>query len=178
MKGVFYSNLDVSRRLVSLLKVQVGALSKVLHSSQSAKFALLRHSVDKLIRVVASLDENAEQAIDKMETAFAEVVAAYEKLSSLIDYRSYDSRDTATMTETPGTSATDDLLREIQDLENELEDSHLAHNEEIEGQKLEFERQLRHLKERVEHEENGKKRLQEELHTIHVSRGQELIGSN
>uniref|UniRef100_A0A914YWD5 Uncharacterized protein n=1 Tax=Panagrolaimus superbus TaxID=310955 RepID=A0A914YWD5_9BILA len=169
-------NLDVSRRLVSLLKVQVGALSKVLHSSQSSKFALLRHSVDKLIRIVAGLDENIEQPIDKMETAFAEVVSAYEKLSSLIDYRTSECQDSGTMTEMseiPGTS-TEDLLREIQDLENELEDVQVNHSEEIEAQRLEYERQLRALKERVEHEENGRKKLQEELHTIHTSSEQRI----
>uniref|UniRef100_A0AC35G4X1 Uncharacterized protein n=1 Tax=Panagrolaimus sp. PS1159 TaxID=55785 RepID=A0AC35G4X1_9BILA len=164
-------NLDVSKRLVSLLKVQVGALSKVLHSSQSSKFTQLRQTVDKLIRIVAGLDENIEQPIDKMETAFAEVVSAYEKLSALIDYRTTDFRDSGTMTEVeaPGTS-TEDLLREIQDLENELEDVQMNHNDEIEAQKLEFERQLRALKERVEHEETGRKKLQEELQTIYVSK--------
>jgi hypothetical protein len=168
-------NLDVSKRLVSLLKVQVGALSKVLHSSQSSKFTQLRQTVDKLIRIVAGLDENIEQPIDKMETAFAEVVSAYEKLSALIDYRTTDFRDSGTMTEVeaPGTS-TEDLLHEIQDLENELEDVQMNHNDEIEAQKLEFERQLRALKERVEHEETGRKKLQEELQTIYVSSEQRI----
>ena len=160
--------MDVSRRLVSLLKVQVGALSKVLHSSQSSKFIPLRQSLDKLIRTVAGLDENAEQAMNKMETAFADVVAAYEKLSNLVDYRNKTVTDSSTMTDQDASSS-EELMKDIQDLENELEDAQVAHNEEIEAQKLEFERQLRALRERVEHEENSKKKLQEELQTIHVS---------
>lgn len=160
--------MDVSRRLVSLLKVQVGALSKVLHSSQSIKFVPLRQSVDKLIRTVAGLDENAEQAMNKMEAAFADVVTAYEKLSNLVDYRNKNIVDSSTMTDQDASSS-EELMKDIQDLETELEEAQVAHNEEMEFQKLEFERQLRTLRERVEHEENSRKKLQEELQTIHVS---------
>uniref|UniRef100_A0A7E4W4K0 PACT_coil_coil domain-containing protein n=1 Tax=Panagrellus redivivus TaxID=6233 RepID=A0A7E4W4K0_PANRE len=178
---------DVSRRLVSLLKVQVGALSKVLHSSQSSKFTVLRPSVDKLIRTVANLDENAEQAIDKMENAFADVVAAYERLSSLIDYRRKDQIEAGTMTDAVETAAVassstetadgfvdEDLIREIHVLEGELEDIQLVHSDEMESQKLDFERQLRALKERVEYEEASRRKLQEELQTLNSSNDQRI----
>lgn len=154
-----------------MLKIQVGALSKVLHSSQSSKFVPLRQNIDKLIRTVAGLDENTEQTMDKMEVAFNDVVAAYERLSNLIDYRNKDINEAGTMTD-PTTLLSDDLIRDISDLENELEEVHLAHNEELETNKLEFERQLRTLRERIELEENSKKKLQEELQTIHVSHEQ------
>ncbi|KAE9555478.1 hypothetical protein FO519_001333 [Halicephalobus sp. NKZ332] len=166
-------SLDVSKRLVSLLKVQVGALSKVLHSSQSTKFIPLRQSVDKLIRTVAGLDENAEQAMNSMETAFSDVVSAYEKLSNLVDYRNGNLMDSSTMTDQVASSS-EDLMKDIQDLESELEEVQVAHNEEIEAQRLEFERQLRTLRERVEHEENNKKKLQEELQTIYTANEQRV----
>lgn len=81
---------------MALLKVQVGALSKVLHCSSNTKFSSLRQSVDSLIRTVAGLDENAEQAMTKMESAFEDVVIAYEKLSSLLDYRQPSTVDEGT----------------------------------------------------------------------------------
>uniref|UniRef100_A0A915DXE2 Uncharacterized protein n=1 Tax=Ditylenchus dipsaci TaxID=166011 RepID=A0A915DXE2_9BILA len=84
-------SLEISQRLVSLLKVQVGALSKVLHSSnqQSDKLSPLRNHVDNCIRTVAALDENSQQELPKMEGAFDEVVSAYEKLSTLLSMAQY-----------------------------------------------------------------------------------------
>uniref|UniRef100_A0AC34QTP1 PH domain-containing protein n=1 Tax=Panagrolaimus sp. JU765 TaxID=591449 RepID=A0AC34QTP1_9BILA len=163
--------LEVSRWLVSLLKVQVGALSKVLHSSQSPKFDSLRQIVDKLIRTVAVLDENKEQTMNRMETAFDDVVAAYEKLANLIDYRGQDliyskSHQLA--------SSSEDLLKDIQDLEGELEEVQAVHNEEMEAFKIEFERQIKTLKERLGHEESSRKKLQEELSLINSTNEQRL----
>uniref|UniRef100_A0A914DMB0 PH domain-containing protein n=1 Tax=Acrobeloides nanus TaxID=290746 RepID=A0A914DMB0_9BILA len=117
-------SIELSRRLVSLLKVQVGALSKVLHCSNNTKFASLRQLVDSLIRIVAGLDENAEQNMTKMESAFEEVVNAYEKLSILLDYRQPTTVDEGTNTENlpyeEGSNS--ELLQEIQDLESEIEE--------------------------------------------------------
>ena len=94
---IFYSSIELSQRLVSLLKVQVGALSKV-HCFNNTKFASLRQLVDSLIRIVAGLNENAEQNMTKMESAFEEVVNAYEKLSILLDYRQPTTVDEGTNT--------------------------------------------------------------------------------
>lgn len=77
-----FSPLEISQRLVALLKVQVGALSKVLHSSSHSvtSFICLRQYVDSLIRTVASLDENSPQRIDLLQDAFNDVIAAFENV--------------------------------------------------------------------------------------------------
>lgn len=82
---VFFSPVEISQRLVSLLKVQAGALSKVLHSchaggSSAERIGPLRKQVDGLIRTVAGIDENTPQTAKRMENAFDEVVSAYEKV--------------------------------------------------------------------------------------------------
>jgi hypothetical protein len=63
------------------LKIQIGALSKVLHSSRATSFISLRQYVDNLIRIVASLDENTPQNVDLMQNAFLDVIAAFENVS-------------------------------------------------------------------------------------------------
>lgn len=80
-----FSPIPISQRLVSLLKVQVGALSKVLHSSHmgspvNEKFQPLRKQVDGLIKTVAGIDENSSQTAKLMEKTFDEVINAYEKV--------------------------------------------------------------------------------------------------
>lgn len=76
--------LEISQRLVALLKIQIGVLSKVLHSSPATSFINLRQYVDNLIRIVASLDENTPQNMNLMQDAFLEVIAAFENLSSIL----------------------------------------------------------------------------------------------
>ncbi|KAL3108579.1 hypothetical protein niasHT_015501 [Heterodera trifolii] len=161
--------VEISQRLVSLLKVQAGALSKVLHSaahSHSDKIAPLRRQVDTLIRTVAGIDENAPQTAKRMEGAFDEVVNAYEKLSTLLESPLLDGRDG----EDSASASKVTLLQEIHEMESEMEDMQTSHYEEMERQRMECEHQLRLLRERVEHEEAGRKRLQAELETINTAR--------
>lgn len=67
-----------------------------------------------------------------------------------------------------------DLIQEIQELESEIEDLQSAKAEELETQRHNFERQLKGLKERMEHEEACKRKLQEELQNIQSSHEQQL----
>lgn len=78
-----FSPLEISQLLVALLKVQVGALSKVLHSSShsATSFIYLRQYVDSLIRTVAGLDENVPQSVALLQDAFNDVIAAFENAS-------------------------------------------------------------------------------------------------
>ncbi|KAI1717951.1 protein outspread [Ditylenchus destructor] len=159
---------EISRRLISLLKVQVGALSKMLHSScQSQKLSPLRVHVDNCIRTVASLDENEPNLLPEnpnqsiLEGAFDEVVRAYEKLSDLLSQDTFEAAGNDS-----GNNSKMNLLQEIRDLEHEMEDLQAHHSEEIGAQRGEYERQIRQLKERIDHEEACKKKLQEELQTI------------
>ncbi|KAI6202968.1 hypothetical protein M3Y94_00502300 [Aphelenchoides besseyi] len=162
--------IEISRRLVGLLKVQIGALSKVLHSSHSAtSFLFLRQYVDSLIRMVAGLDENSPQNFELMEAAFKEVISAYEKLSSILESRA-SANDNSTNTESMFVDAENaKLLQDIRELENEIEEIQHSHGCEMENQRAEFERQLKVLRERVEIEENAKRRLQEEMQTANRS---------
>uniref|UniRef100_A0A914GXF6 PH domain-containing protein n=1 Tax=Globodera rostochiensis TaxID=31243 RepID=A0A914GXF6_GLORO len=157
--------VEISQRLVSLLKVQAGALSKLLHSSHSIseRIAPLRRQVDGLIRTVAGIDENVPQTAKRMENAFDEVVSAYEKLGTLLAGSLLEGdEDSSTSRVT--------LLQEIHELENEMDDMQTSHSEEMERQRTECEHQLRLLRERVDHEEAGRKRLQTELETINTAR--------
>lgn len=80
-RGNCCSSKEIGRRLIALLKIQVGALSKLLHSSKATSFLFLRKYVDSLIRTIASLDEDAPLNANVIEAAFKEVIAAYEKVS-------------------------------------------------------------------------------------------------
>uniref|UniRef100_A0A183BQX1 CAP-Gly domain-containing protein n=1 Tax=Globodera pallida TaxID=36090 RepID=A0A183BQX1_GLOPA len=158
--------VEISQRLVSLLKVQAGALSKVLHSSHSIseRIAPLRRQVDGLIRTVAGIDENVPQTAKRMENAFDEVVSAYEKLSTLLAGSLLEGEEDSSTSRVT-------LLQEIHELENEMDDMQVtSHSEEMERQRSECEHQLRLLRERVDHEEAGRKRLQTELETINTAR--------
>ncbi|VBB32955.1 unnamed protein product, partial [Acanthocheilonema viteae] len=60
----------------------------------------------------------------------------------------------------------EDIANEVQDLENELEGLQAAHAEEMESMQSKFEYQLKLLRERLQHEENRRKKVQEELQTL------------
>uniref|UniRef100_A0A1I7SDS3 Protein outspread n=1 Tax=Bursaphelenchus xylophilus TaxID=6326 RepID=A0A1I7SDS3_BURXY len=141
-EGPLQLSVEISRRLVSLLKVQVGALSKVLHSTQNAtSFIYLRRYVDSLIRTVAGMDENVTQDLATMERTFEGVISAYDKLSSVIG--STDSSNRAENNDG------DDLRKEIQALEAEIEIIQAEHGEQLKQQLREFEKQSKILDDRI-----------------------------
>uniref|UniRef100_A0A183D6R7 Myosin_tail_1 domain-containing protein n=1 Tax=Gongylonema pulchrum TaxID=637853 RepID=A0A183D6R7_9BILA len=51
-------------------------------------------------------------------------------------------------------------------LENELEELQAAHAEELDSVKSKFDHQLKSLRDRLEHEENRRKKAHEELQTL------------
>ncbi|KAI6233012.1 hypothetical protein M3Y99_00962100 [Aphelenchoides fujianensis] len=112
--------------------------------------------------------QDVPQDFELMEAAFNEVIAAYEKLSSLLEARANGS-DNATNTDPvliESENAKNELVREIRDLEAEIEDIQHSHSREMDDQRSDFERQLRTLRERIEVEEGAKQRLQEELQNV------------
>lgn len=139
---------------MSLLKVQVGALSKILHSTQSASsFLYLRQYVDGLIRAVASMDENVPQELDVMERTFEGVISAYDKLSQILRQNH------------PAANAQcdEEFRKEIRALELEIEQLNSEHGERYERRCAEFEQQLQALQERLAEREAENQRLQREL---------------
>lgn len=70
----------MSNYFVTLLKVQVGALSKVMHSSDNSFFLPLRQFVDNCVRIVADLDNNSAITFSDIYSAFDKVVEVYRKV--------------------------------------------------------------------------------------------------
>ncbi|VDK52944.1 unnamed protein product [Gongylonema pulchrum] len=54
-------------------------------------------------------------------------------------------------------------------MENELEELQAAHAEELDSVKSKFDHQLKSLRDRLEHEENRRKKAHEELQTLKVT---------
>lgn len=159
-----FSSLNLSRRLVSLLKIQVGALSKILHSTNSAtSFLGLRQYVDGLIKDVASVDENIPQDMVRMESMFKNVISAYEKLSKILG-------STTAQSQLSGRSE-QEFRNEINGLARELEQSQSENNERLQEQKNDFNQQIRRLNNLLEHEHVQNQRLQEQLLSVSEGNG-------
>lgn len=80
---VFSRYKQIVERFTNLLKVQVGALSRFVHSQVgSIECAELRQCVDQLIRRVASLDEVTEMdnKMNLIEKTLNNVSEAYEQV--------------------------------------------------------------------------------------------------
>lgn len=158
-------------QLISLLKVQVGALSKFVHSTANvAGLGQLRQTTDALIRTVADLDESSSKTTDlhPFENAVEQVSDAYQQLGVVLNVRRVDTTDSQTNTEEEYQPRTQNINDEVQDLENELEELQAAHADELESLRLQYEHQLKSLRERAEFEEQRRKKAQEELHTLNT----------
>uniref|UniRef100_A0A915PPQ9 Uncharacterized protein n=1 Tax=Setaria digitata TaxID=48799 RepID=A0A915PPQ9_9BILA len=153
-------------QFTNLLKVQVGALSRFVHSKAgSVEYAELRQCVDQLIRRVAGLDE-VTQMDDKMnliEETLNNVCEAYEQVSKVLVRTQRETHEKEVLTEH---ASSEEIADEVQDLENELEELHATHAEEMESLQSKFEYQLKLLRERLNHEEHRRKKAQEELQTL------------
>ncbi|KAK0426812.1 hypothetical protein QR680_009912 [Steinernema hermaphroditum] len=94
---------QLTARLVNLLQTQVGGISKFLHSAalDRNKFAPLRPMADALIRKVAEVSMEPEEApFEQLEEIFHDVIKAYEALSSLLIVAPrVATKDSATLTE-------------------------------------------------------------------------------
>ena len=78
---MFFSVRKIIDRFVSLLKVQVGALSKFLHSHPDAReFSHLRQTTDRLIRGVAALGDEKTTDLGSVETVLEQVSDAYKQV--------------------------------------------------------------------------------------------------
>lgn len=78
-----FSSPVIVDQLISLLKVQVGALSKFVHSTANvAGLGQLRQTTDALIRTVADLDESSSKTADlhPFENAVEQVSDAYQQV--------------------------------------------------------------------------------------------------
>uniref|UniRef100_A0A914WJC3 Uncharacterized protein n=1 Tax=Plectus sambesii TaxID=2011161 RepID=A0A914WJC3_9BILA len=82
------TSVDAAARMVPMIKVQVGVLSRFVHSltaRSGADWAQFRHRVDDLIRAVAALSDNAPVDITLVESLLADISDAYERLGRLFD---------------------------------------------------------------------------------------------
>lgn len=83
MTKLIYRIKHIIDQFTNLLKVQVGGLSRFVHSKSSiAGFVELRHCVDQLIRRVAALDEKADFStkMDFIENILQQVLEAYRQV--------------------------------------------------------------------------------------------------
>ncbi|KAK0426813.1 hypothetical protein QR680_009912 [Steinernema hermaphroditum] len=81
---------QLTARLVNLLQTQVGGISKFLHSAalDRNKFAPLRPMADALIRKVAEVSMEPEEApFEQLEEIFHDVIKAYEAVALFIAHR-------------------------------------------------------------------------------------------
>ncbi|CAG9538211.1 unnamed protein product [Cercopithifilaria johnstoni] len=157
---------QVVEQFTNLLKVQVGALSRFVHSQAgSIEYAELRQSVDQLIRRVAGLDEitQMDSKMNLIEEMLNNVSEAYEKVSKVLIRTQCEAQGKDVHAERP---SSEDIADEVRDLENELEELQAAHAEEMESMQSKFEYQLKLLRERLQHEEHRRKKAQEELQTL------------
>ncbi|VBB34155.1 unnamed protein product, partial [Acanthocheilonema viteae] len=84
---VIFRYKQVVEQFMNLLKVQVGALSRFVHSQAgSIEYAELRQSIDQLIRRVAGLDEitQMDSKMNLIEETLNNVSEAYEQVSNFI----------------------------------------------------------------------------------------------
>ncbi|KAM3721791.1 Protein outspread [Dirofilaria immitis] len=157
---------QIVEQFMNLLKIQVGALSRFVHSQAgSLEYAELRQCIDQLIRRVAGLDEvtQMDNKINLIEGTLNNVSEAYEQISKMLITTQHETQEKEVYTEYP---SSEEIADEVQDLENELEEIQTAHAEEMESMQSKFEYQLKLLRERLHHEEHRRKKAQEELQTL------------
>ncbi|VDK82191.1 unnamed protein product [Litomosoides sigmodontis] len=157
---------QIVEQFTNLLKVQVGALSRFVHSQAgSVEYAELRQSIDQLIRRVAGLDEitQMDSKMNHIEETLNNVSEAYEQVSKVLmkTQREVQGKEIHV-----GHPSSEDIAEEVQDLENELEELQATHAEEMQSMQSKFEYQLKLLRERLQHEEHRRKKVQEELQTL------------
>uniref|UniRef100_A0A1I7VMW1 PH domain-containing protein n=1 Tax=Loa loa TaxID=7209 RepID=A0A1I7VMW1_LOALO len=157
---------QITEQFTNLLKVQVGALSRFVHSQTgSIEYAELRQCVDQLIRRVAGLDEvtQMDRKIDLIEETLNNVSEAYEQVNTVLLRTQREAQQKEAHPKNP---SSEQIADEVQDLENELEELQASHTEEMESMQSKYEYQLKLLRERLQHEEHRRKKAQEELQTV------------
>ncbi|VDM13822.1 unnamed protein product [Wuchereria bancrofti] len=113
---------QIVEQFTNLLKIQVGALSRFVHSQTgSIEYAELRQCVDQLIRRVAGLDEvtQMDSKMNLIEETLNDVSEAYEQVSKVLIRTQREVQEKEVHTEH---SSPEDIADEVQDLENELEE--------------------------------------------------------
>ncbi|MCP9264153.1 Myosin phosphatase Rho-interacting protein [Dirofilaria immitis] len=113
---------QIVEQFMNLLKIQVGALSRFVHSQAgSLEYAELRQCIDQLIRRVAGLDEvtQMDNKINLIEGTLNNVSEAYEQISKMLITTQHETQEKEVYTEYP---SSEEIADEVQDLENELEE--------------------------------------------------------
>ncbi|VDN51767.1 unnamed protein product [Dracunculus medinensis] len=150
---VYLCPKQLSDRLISLLKIQVGALSKFVHSrTGDIKLVHLRNLTDALICTVAHLDASCQPInLNAISDALDQVLTAYQK-----DFVNITRQSVC------------DPVRSDSTIENEIQEIKIAHKKEIESLRHQYERQVKILRERIEYEEMRRKKAVEDLQTLNA----------
>uniref|UniRef100_A0A0N5BRC8 Protein outspread n=1 Tax=Strongyloides papillosus TaxID=174720 RepID=A0A0N5BRC8_STREA len=163
------------RRMISLAKLQAKSLENIVSPNKGLQWYDLKVFLESLVNKINNLTVNDEKIDEKIETLFDNLIHGYEMLTEIIDPKNLpfnELKDSSTMTDDCRHVTFDqetieaDLQAEIKELEAEIEDIQLMHNEEISAISKEYDLKVRSLKERLSEEDSTKRRLQEELQTL------------
>lgn len=163
-------------RLVSMLKVQLGALSKFNKCIGHCNSETVE-DIERLMRLLAEIDRSSFDS--KNEEEWECLHRILEDTTLLFDTVSQNVRrkihcDAETNTEEDYYSSDEEDIKQDHEWEAEVTAIKNTHQSEIESLRHHYEHQLKTLRERAEHEETSRKRAQEELMNVTSMKDQSL----
>ncbi|CAD6186121.1 unnamed protein product [Caenorhabditis auriculariae] len=144
-------------RLVTMLRVQLSTLSVLTRSHVLSRASELADEVDDVIQQLNDAPASDETAIAALQDVLQQVTVLFDQVSQalMMPYLS----DSWTMTEKE-----DDLdVKQPNEWEAELTALKNTHQSEVESLRHHYDQQLKGTRDRAEHEEARRKKLQEEL---------------
>ncbi|CAJ0927285.1 unnamed protein product, partial [Mesorhabditis belari] len=171
-------------RLISMLKVQMGALSKF--NIFLGNNGDVRDELDELMTSLSNIDHtNKGTALgdddwDCLQRIIEETTLLYDNVANSVRRRRTKEATTNTedawisSEEEEGVSDEDDDIKQEHEWEAELTAVKNTHQGEIESLRMHYEHQLKGVRERMEHEEMGRRRAQDELKNLSSMNDQSL----
>ncbi|CAJ0578407.1 unnamed protein product, partial [Mesorhabditis spiculigera] len=159
-------------RLVSMLKVQMGALSKF--NAFLGNNVDVRNDLDELLTSLSNIDHSekgtqmGDDDWEELQRLVEETTLLYDNVANSI--RRKKTNEAAVNTEDEWLSdegpSDDEDVKQEEEWEAELTALQNTHQSEIESLRMHYEHQLKGIRERLEHEEAGRRRAQDEMKNL------------
>ncbi|CEF66900.2 Protein outspread [Strongyloides ratti] len=171
------------KRMINLIEIQTKSLENIISSNRGLQWYDLKVFMEAITSTTNNLTIDDEKIDEKIETLFENLIHAYGMFSEIIESKNLpynELKDKSTMTDDYKQVTFDqesieaDLQAEIKELEGELEDIQMIHDEELSAISKEYDLKICSLKERLNEEDSTKRRLQEELQTLLKSNEQHI----
>uniref|UniRef100_A0A0N4ZH29 PH domain-containing protein n=1 Tax=Parastrongyloides trichosuri TaxID=131310 RepID=A0A0N4ZH29_PARTI len=166
---------ETRKKMIKLAEIQTESLSNLLSLNRGLQWYDLNVFLDEIKKNIPNLILSDEKIDENIEITFENLLHAYEMLGEIIDSKNLpysEMKDSSTMTDISKQHPLNEkeieaeLQAEVEELEAELEEIQHIHNEELCAISKDYDLKIKSLKDRLNDEDQTKRRLQEELQTL------------